>query len=84
MPQKEPNVEFFSKEELNIVDDVIHEFVGYNATSISEFSHREWAWRSTKDYEEIPYNLAWVSADPLTLEQIEVGTEIAERIGPST
>ena len=81
VPQREPNIGLFTDDELSLVNDALEEFKSYTATSISEFSHREWAWRTTKYREEIPYNLAWVSAGPLTIEQVEAGLEIADREG---
>ena len=81
IPQRGANIALFDPVELKLVGEVIQEFENYNATSISEFSHREWAWRSTNDREDIPYNTAWVSRGPLSAEQIEVGLGIAEREG---
>lgn len=78
MPNREADLSIFSPEELRIVADVVEEFWSLNARQISEFSHDEWAWMVTNDYEDIPYQLAWVSADPLTPEQIQKGYQIAQ------
>ena len=42
VPLREPDLEAFSPPELAIVDDVVSEFRGYNATQITAFSHQEW------------------------------------------
>lgn len=76
---REPNMSIFSPEEMEIIDDVIQEFWSYNARRISQHSHEEWAWRVTEDYEDMPYQLAWVSSDPLTPEQIQAGYDLAEK-----
>ena len=81
VPQRKANLSLFSQDELAIVDDVLDEFWTFNARRISEYSHQEWGWRVTKDLEDIPYYLAWVSTDPLTLEQVEAGREIAASAG---
>ncbi len=81
VPQRDADISLFSEEELAILSDVISEFWAYNARNISEYSHQEWAWRVTEDFEDIPYEAAWVSSDPLTPEQIATGREIAAKAG---
>ena len=77
VPQRKVTESLFSPEELEIVNSVIAEFWNFNARRISDYSHGEWGWRATEDYEDIPYHLAWVSSDPLTPDQIEVGRRVA-------
>ena len=82
VPKRTPNISgVLSYEELSIVDDVINEFWQYNGQQISERTHREWPWLVTKDMEEIPYYTAWVSTDPLTPEQVDVGRRVAIKAG---
>ena len=82
VPKRKPNISgVLSDEELSIVNDVINEFWQYNGQQISERSHREWPWLVTKDMEEIPYHTAWVSTDPLTPEQVDVGRQAATAAG---
>ena len=78
VPQRPAKMALFTPEELAIIDSVIDEFWTFNARRISEYSHEEWSWRVTKDFEDMPYHLAWVSSDPLTPEQIEIGRQVAE------
>ena len=68
----------FSQQEIDITDSVIQEFWHFNGRRISDYSHDEWGWQATEDYDDIPYYMAWVSSDPLTPEQIEVGYNIAK------
>ncbi len=81
VPQRGADLSLFSRQELAIIEDVITEFWALNARSISDYSHQEWAWRATQDYEDMPYHLAWVSSDPLTPEQVETGRELATNLG---
>ena len=77
-PHRDADLREFSPQERTIIDNVIDEFWNYNARSISAYSHEEWGWRVTKDFDDIPYYLAWVSSDPLTPEQIMMGQEVAK------
>ena len=81
VPGREPNLDLFSQDELEIVENVLAKFRAYNAREISDHSHEEWGWRVTEDSEDIPYEAAWISSDPLTQAQIEVGREIAAKAG---
>ena len=77
VPGREPDTSLFEPAELSIIKDVVDEFWGFNARRISEYSHQEWAWQVTKDFDDMPYYLAWVSTDPLTPEEIQTGLEVA-------
>ena len=79
VPKRDADLSEFSPEEIEIADSVIDEFWDYNARRISEYSHQEWAWISTSDFEDIPYYRAWVSSEILTPEQIEEGQKVAEQ-----
>ena len=80
-PLREPNLKDFSEHERVIIDSVIDEFWNYNARSISAHSHEEWGWRVTKNFDDIPYYLAWVSSDPLSPDQVMLGQEVAKEHG---
>ncbi len=79
--REDADLSVFSENELQIVRDVVDEFWHFNARQISEFSHKEWAWSVTDNYDDMDYQLAWISADPLTPEQVEAGYRIAEESG---
>ena len=82
VPQRPADLSQFSPEEIEIADNVVDEFWQYSARRISEYSHQEWAWISTSDFEEIQYYRAWVSSEMLTPEQIEEGQRIAKEQAP--
>lgn len=78
VPQRDPDFSLFSDQEIEIVDSVIQEFWNFNGRRISAYSHEEWSWQATNDFDDIPYYMAWVSSDPLTPEQIEIGQQVAK------
>lgn len=69
----------FSKEQKALVDNVIKEFWNLTGSELSEKSHREFGWRLTRQGEIIHYRTSWLSAAPLTEEQIEMGKQIADK-----
>lgn len=81
VPARDPDMSLFSKEEIKLIDSVIAEFWDFNARRLSEYSHSEWGWKVTEDFDDMPYHLAWVSSDPITPEQIEIGQQIAQEHG---
>jgi hypothetical protein len=78
--KREPDVEMFSPEEQQIVDEVVEELFFMNGRQISDESHLEWGWKLAKDGDIIPYGAAWLSAGPLTQEQESAGKEIWQEI----
>ena len=61
---REPDREVFDPGELDLVDHIMEYFHGKTARDVSDFSHREPGWILTGDRETIPYETAWLSADP--------------------
>ena len=81
VPKREADTSLFSDRELRLIQEVISQFWTFDARSISNYSHQERAWIVTEDFEEMPYELAWVSSEPLSAEQVEFGREIAAKAG---
>jgi len=81
IPKREHKSNFFSKEERALIDDVVKTFWHMNGTQIRNRSHEEFGWRITKEGETIHYRTAWVDSEPLSMEHIEIGKEIAKRHG---
>lgn len=67
--------------ELMIVDEVIKWLWNKNGREVSDLSHKEPGWLLTDPGEMIPYRTAWLSTEPLTEEQIELGKVVAQRHG---
>lgn len=79
--RRAPELRAFDDEEIAIVDSVVDQLHLMNAREVTEISHEEVGWRVTEEGETIPYVTAWLSAQPLSQEQVAVGLEIAERRG---
>ena len=80
-PESEPDTEIFNPQELLLVDQIIECFWGKTAREVSDFSHREPGWILAKDRETIPYETAWLSAEPLDQEVEELGLRLAQQNG---
>jgi len=63
LPKVEPDLSIFSKEEISIVKEWIDKFKNYNATELSEWTHKLVPWLITKDEEVIPYSAVFVLLD---------------------
>lgn len=81
VPLREADMSLFSPEELKIIDEVIESLWHYNGTELSDKSHSEWGWQLTENYDVIPYELAWLSAEPAPIEAIEHGMKLASQSG---
>ena len=81
---RRPKEGVLSASETNIVDQVIDALWEYNGKQVTDLSHDEFGWKMTELNENISYFTAWVSADPLTAEQIDKAFEVAERHGLAT
>jgi hypothetical protein len=87
LPQKRlvalraPDLSRFSGEEISIVDSVLRELEPFNATEVSELSHRFLGWQLARDKEEIPYSTVFLGEPRTpTIEEIEFGRELADRV----
>ena len=69
--RRDPNLELFKREELDLVLEVIDYFWGKTAREVSDFSHREPGWELSEDGAVIPYETAWLSPEPICQEDEE-------------
>jgi hypothetical protein len=76
-----PKPKALTGDDKNVIDNVIEFFWKLNGTEISDQSHKEFAWRLTGEGETIAFRTAWLSAEPLSLDQIELGQHIAKKHG---
>lgn len=74
------NRELLSSRELELMDEQLRRFAGFNAAAIESYSHWEVAWRATEDGEPMDYELAGVFAPPLSQNSIRRGQAIADAI----
>jgi hypothetical protein len=52
---KEPQINFLSRKELDIIDDTINKLSQMNSSSISDYSHGDMPWRVADNNEELDY-----------------------------
>jgi len=79
VPKRAARPGVLSEREMALVDEVITALRFMNARQVSDMSHEELGWRLVGDYETIPYPTAFLSAEPLTQDQIERGLEVARK-----
>jgi hypothetical protein len=77
VPLRKPDLSRFSAEELRIVDEVIEALRGKSAREVSHMSHEELGWQVVEDYQTIPYRTAWLSAEPLSEEELSLARQVA-------
>lgn len=61
----------FSSEEIALIDRIIEEFNGTNATIVSTVNHKELAWEFASDREELPPYTYLLTKAPIEEEDIE-------------
>lgn len=79
VPLREPNTDIFAQAELDIVNEAITELWSMNARQTSDYSHMEIGWKAARTGEDIPYETAWLSPDPIPQEAEEYWHEVKER-----
>lgn len=72
---------FASPKDVEILRDAVEFLRPLWAYEVTQLSHQEWGWQLTGEGEEIPYITAWLSAEPLTQEQIRTGQKLWEQRG---
>lgn len=72
----------FSREELQLVDDRIHDLAQHSATALSRISHEESVgWNLVEMYEDIPYRTALVSDEEPTEDMLARARQTAAHLG---
>ena len=77
---RDPALRLFTEDEIALVDEVIAELWDQNATEVSDASH-DIRWLTLNDRDVLPYEMAYLSNEPLTQAQIERTKELAEQFG---
>jgi len=77
---REPDLTLFSGTEIALVDRVIEQLSGLNATEVSDLSHLEVGWKATRNGETIPYATVFLSSAPLSEAELWRAREIAQEI----
>ncbi len=61
VPRREPNLELFTADEIDQVDQAIEALWNKTAAEVSELSHREVGWQMVATGETIPYEAAFLA-----------------------
>lgn len=80
VPLRMPYVELFSRDELDLVDEVIRELWDQTAEQVSDASH-DVVWRTRGHREPIPYEAAYLDTEPLSAHEIARTRELADELG---
>ncbi len=76
-----PNLELLSPGDCKILHTQMERFWSFNAHRIERQAQGEIAWLATEDGELMPVELAYVSSEPLSGEEMAFGVAVAEELG---
>lgn len=77
---RSPAMSLFTEDEVWLVDEVIADLSGQNATEVSNASH-DLRWRVMNMKDSMPYELAYLSDEGLTKHDIKRTDELARSFG---
>lgn len=77
---REPIIDFFTPDEISIVDEVISELWTQNATEVSNASH-DVRWRVLQERDSLPYEFAFLSDDSVSEAEDRRTRELAAELG---
>jgi uncharacterized phage-associated protein len=69
IPLEKADLTKLSAAEKTVIDNVILQMSDWNATTISEYSHKDKPWRVTADGEYISYNLVFYRRPPFSVRE---------------
>lgn len=73
-----PKAKAFEEREIAIVKSLVEYFWGKSAREVSDFSHLQPGWILAEDRADIPYETAWLSADPVDQTDEAIARRMAE------
>lgn len=73
---RKARIDWMTREQLALVDEVIQRHWDDDATDLSNLSHAFPGYELAKDGEEIPYHAVFISREPPTQEDIDWGLEM--------
>jgi hypothetical protein len=77
VPLKNPNLSLFNGEEIARIDWVLNQLTGQTSNQLSNRTHDDAIWKCAQDGETLNFNAIFISLDPLTAEEIELGQKEA-------
>jgi hypothetical protein len=77
----EPDVSALNEAARRLMDDVLSEFRGFNATQLSDWTHRLLPWLNTSDREMLPfYTVFTLEQQPIDADTLNWATALAKDI----
>lgn len=73
---REPNLDNFTGNEIDLVNSIINQWWGITARQISDYSHNFIGWQNAEEGETIKYETALVSDRELSAEEMEYANKI--------
>lgn len=67
LPLRKPDLRELKSQEIELIDEVLNKLSDMNATQISEYSHYDVPWLTTKDGEEIKYESVFYRTPPYSV-----------------
>jgi transcriptional regulator with XRE-family HTH domain len=71
LPLKKPDLSKLKANEIALIDDILNRLSDMNATQISEYSHNDVPWLTTKDGEIIEYESVFYRTTPYSVRQYD-------------
>jgi transcriptional regulator with XRE-family HTH domain len=67
LPRREANLSLFTADQTHLIDEVLNKLSNMTATAISEYSHGDVPWLTTKDGEKIDYESVFYRTPPYSI-----------------
>ena len=77
---READLSIFHVGEIEIVDEIIERFADSTGTELSELSH-DIRWKTVTENTFMPYEMVWMSDEPITSQDIARTKELASKHG---
>lgn len=80
VPRRHARLDVFSPDELDVISSVMTDCQEMSRDDILSHVQAELGYRATTMYDTIPYETSWISSEPLTAAEIELGQLIAAEL----
>jgi hypothetical protein len=77
LAKRDPQPGVLSEMTIAILNEVVEALRGKTAREVIELSRQQMGYKLVKDLATIPYETAWFSNEPLTQEEVEIGSVVA-------
>jgi len=79
--QREADLSIFTRNEIQLIEEVVDQYQHHNASDVRELSHLEAGWQLTDEKEVIPYETVLIERGPLPPSVQQKGNELLQRYG---